>query len=152
MGLFSKLKDYNIELDEILDTKYFSSNIKNLLLSMIYKLEISYVDYKEIKRCVRTKEDFLNEIIEIIRLYCDNVKTVEPDSDQAKMLIKNNVKALTNERERSILAYPTEIALLYAISEISPKYFYINQDFTLKKSLQNSLVNRIYSKQYGNFS
>lgn len=143
MGLFSKLKDYNIELEEILDNKYFSSNIKSLLLSMIYKLEVSYVDYKEVKRCVRSKEDFLNEIIETIRLYCDNVKSVEPDSDQAKMLISNNVNALTNEKERAILTYPTEIALLYAISEISPKYFYINEEFSLKKVMQNSLVNRI---------
>lgn len=141
MGLFSKLKDYNIELEEILDAKYFSSNIKSLLLSMIYKLEISYVDFKEIKRCVRSKEDFLNEIIEVIRLYCDNIKTVEPDSDQAKMLIKNKVKALTNENERSILCYPTEQALLYAISDISPKYFFVNEDFSLKRNLQNSLVN-----------
>ena len=141
MGLFSKLKDYNIELDEILDMKYFSSNIKNLLLSMVYKIEISYVDFKEVKRCVRTKEDFLNEIIETIRLYCDNVKTVEPDSDQAKMLIKNKVKALTNEVERSILVYPTEQALLYALSEISPKYFFVNQDFPVKEELQNMLVN-----------
>ena len=72
MGLFSKLKDYNSELEKILDNKYFSSSIKSLLFSMIYKLEISYVDFKEVKRCVRSKEDFLNEIIEIIRLYCDN--------------------------------------------------------------------------------
>ena len=141
MGLFSKLKDYNLELEEILDRKYFSSNIKNLLFSMIYKIEISYVDYLQVKKCVRTKDDFLNELIETIRLYCDNVKTVEPDSDQAKMLIKNDVKALTNEKERSILAYPTEIALLYALSEISPKYFYMNQDFSLKKQFQNVLVN-----------
>ena len=141
MGLFSKIKDYNREIEEILDSKYFSSNIKSLLLSMIYKLEVSYTDFKEVKRCVRTKEDFLNEIIETIRLYCDNIKTVEPDSDQAKMLIKNNVKALTNEKERSILSYPTEIALLYAISEISPKYFYINQEFPLKKQIQMILVN-----------
>lgn len=28
MGLFSKMKDYNIELEEILENKYFSSNIK----------------------------------------------------------------------------------------------------------------------------
>ena len=141
MGLFSKLKDYNIELEEILDAKYFSANIKSLLLSMVYKIEISYKDFKEIKRCVRSKEDFLNEIIEVIRLYCDNIKTVEPDSDQAKMLIKNKVKAVTNEKERSILTYPTEQALLYAISEISPKYFFINQEFSLKKEIQNSLVN-----------
>ena len=141
MSLFSKLKDYNIELEEILDSKYFSSNIKNLLLSMIYKIETSYVDYYSVKRCVRSKEDFLNEIVEIIRLYCDNLKTVEPDSDQAKLLISHNVKAVTNEKERSILAYPTEISFLYAISEISPKYFYIEEDFLLKKVFQESLVN-----------
>lgn len=143
MSLFSKLKDYNVELEEILDNKYFSSNIKNLLLSMIYKIEVSYDDYSKVKRCVRSKEDFLNEIIEIIRLYCDNLKTVEPDSNQAKMLISHNVRALTNEKERSILAYPTEIAFLYAISEISPKYFYVDQKFLLKKELQNTLVNRL---------
>ena len=141
MGLFSKLKDYNVELDEILDNKTFSSNIKSLLLSMIYKIEVSYVDFKEVKRCVRSKEDFLNEIIETVRLYCDNIKTIEPDSDQANLLIKNNVLALTNEYERSILAYPTEQSLLYAISEISPKYFYINQSFPLKDIIQHSLVN-----------
>ena len=38
MNIFSKLKDYNSQLEEILDRKYFSSNIKNLLLSMIYKI------------------------------------------------------------------------------------------------------------------
>lgn len=143
MRLFTKLKDYNMELDNILDGKYFSSNIKNLLLSMIYKIETYYPDYKEVKRCVRSNNDFLNEIINIIRLYCDNIKTVEPDSDQAKILIKNNVKAVTNLKERSILSYPTETALLYAISDISPKYFYINQNLVLKDILQFSLVNRI---------
>ena len=35
MSLFSKLKDYNLELDKVLDNKYFSANVKNLLLSMI---------------------------------------------------------------------------------------------------------------------
>ena len=146
MKLFSKMKDYNIELDKILDSKYFSSNVKSLLLSMIYKIEVCYPDYKEIKRCVRNKDDFLNEVIEIIRLYCDNVKTVEPDSDQAKMLIKNNVQALTNLDERSILCYPTETSLFYAVSSISPKYFYINNDLAIKDIFQNSLVNRIYFK------
>lgn len=141
MGLFSKLKDYNIELDEVLDNKYFSSNIKSLLLNMIYKLEVSYKDYIMVKRCVRSKEDFLNELIETIRLYCDNVKVVEPDSDQAKILVKNKLRALTNENERSILTYPTEIDLLYALSDISPKYFYINDNFAIKSLIQQSLVN-----------
>lgn len=141
MSLFSKLKDYNAELDDILDNKYFSSNVKNLLLNLVYKLDISYRDFELVKKCVRSKEDFLNEIIETIRLYCDNVKTVEPDSDQAKMLSKHKVRALTNEKERSILTYPTELALLYAISDISPKYFYIDESFLIKNRFQIALVN-----------
>ena len=140
MGLFSKLKDYNLELEEVLYKKYFSSNIKNLLLNMIYKIEINYKDYSEVKRCVKNKEEFFNEIIETVRLYCDNIQIAKPDSDQAKMLIKNNVLALTNEKERSILSHQNEIALLYAISDISPKYYYISQDFLLGRYFQNVLV------------
>ena len=141
MNLFSKLKDYNAELDTILDKKYFSSNVKNLLLNLVYKLEISYKDFEVVKKCVRTKEEFFNELIENIRLYCDNVKTVEPDSDQAKMLKKHSVNALTNTKERSILCYPTELALLYAISDISPKYFYMDSKILVKNRFQTALVN-----------
>lgn len=140
MKLFSKLKDYNTILEEILDTKYFSSSTKNLLLSMIYKIEVSYKDYKIVKRKTRGREEFLEEILNVIKVYCDNIKTVEPDSDQAKMLIKNKVLALTNERERSILCYPTEISLLYAISDIEPKFFYMPSDFLFKNAFQNILV------------
>ena len=56
MNLFSRLKDYNSELEEVLDRKYFPANVKNLLLSMIYKIENSYKDYEIIKRVVRSKE------------------------------------------------------------------------------------------------
>ena len=60
MGLFSKFKDYNGELDDVLEGKTFSSNVKTLLLSMVYKLETSYRDFYTVKRCVRKREDFLN--------------------------------------------------------------------------------------------
>lgn len=140
MRLFSKFKDYNTILEEILETKYFSTMTKNTLLSMIYKIEVSYKDYKTVKRKVREKEEFLEEILNVIKVYCDNIQIAEPDSNQAKMLIKNNVLALTNERERSVLTYPTEVALLYAISDIAPKYFYMQSDFLFKKSFQNILV------------
>ena len=38
MKIFSKFKDYTEMLEEILDKKYFSGQIKNLLLSMLYKI------------------------------------------------------------------------------------------------------------------
>ena len=140
MGIFSKLKDYNSELENVLDRKYFSSNIKNLLLSMIYKIENSYRDYEKVKRVVRTRDEFLTEIVEIINKYLDNVKVVEPESNGAKLLIKNNVFALTNEKERSMLAYPTEISLLYGISDIVPKYFYVKNELIFKRLIQDMLV------------
>ena len=68
MNLFSRLKDYNSELEEVLDRKYFPANVKNLLLSMIYKIENSYKDYEIIKRVVRSKDEFLSELVETISI------------------------------------------------------------------------------------
>ena len=43
-NIFSRLnsKDYNNQLEIILEDKKFSENIKNLLLSMLYKIEAGY--------------------------------------------------------------------------------------------------------------
>ncbi len=140
MNLFSRLKDYNSELEEVLDRKYFSANVKNLLLSMIYKIENSYKDYEIIKRVVRSKDEFLSELVETIDKYCDNFKIVDPKNKGAEILQKHKVLALTNEKERSLLAYPTETALLYAISDIVPKYFYVKNEVIFKKLIQDMLV------------
>ena len=140
MKLFKKLKDYNSLLEEILDQKTFSSISKSLLFSMIYKLEVSYRDYSTVKVDSLEKDIFFNNILNVIKKYCDNIKTVEPDSRQASLLVIHNVEAVTNEKERSILVYPTEQAMLYAISDIEPKYFFIKDGFLFKDILQNVLV------------
>ncbi len=148
MKLFSKIKDYNSKLEEVLERKIFSANVKNLLLSMIYKMEISYKDYKEVKRVVKTQDEFFGEFIDIIDNHCDNVKAVEPDTKEANLLKSNKVIALTNEKERSILCYPTENALLFAVSDIIPKYFYIPKEFILKNRFQTLLVNGFNLNNY----
>lgn len=144
MGIFknmSKLnKDYNELLEQVLDKKTFSSNIKNILLSMIYKLENAYPDYARVKRHVRSKDEFLLELIDTVKKYCEYIKTVEPDSQEAESLKNHNVLALTNDRERSVLAYPTEISLLYALSDIVPKYFVMENRFIFRSLLQTALV------------
>lgn len=140
MKLFSKLKDYNNLLEEILDRKTFSSVAKSLLLSMVYKLEISYKDYEVVKVDCVSKDTFLNNLLAIIKKYCDHIKTVEPESFQATLLIENNVEAVTNSKERSIMTYPTEQAMLYAVCDIEPKYFFIKKDFIFKNVLQKVLV------------
>ena len=140
MGLFSKLRDYNNELEEILDRKTFPSVVKSLLLSMIYKLEISYNDYSQVKINCLDKETFFDNILDIVRKNCENIKTVEPGSYQAEILREHKVQAVTNEKERSIMCYPTEIAMLYAISDIEPKYYFLKKDFILKNVFQKVLV------------
>lgn len=140
MKLFSKLKDYNNLLEEILDQKTFSSIAKSLLLSMIYKLEIAYKDYAQVNvNCVE-KDIFLSNLLNVIKKYCEHIKTVEPESVQAKLLIENHVEAVTNAKERSILSYPTEQAMLYAVCDIEPKYFFVKKDFPFKNILQKALV------------
>lgn len=62
-----KLKDYNEKLEQILVNKTFSKDTKNLLSSMMYKVENSYEDYKKTKVEVASKKEFLEELIEIIR-------------------------------------------------------------------------------------
>ena len=63
--IFSKinLKDYNNILENILEQKDFSEDTKNLLLSMLYKIEMAYNDYEKVKQNVETKEEFLTNII-----------------------------------------------------------------------------------------
>ncbi len=139
MGIFSKTTDYNLILEQVLEGKRFSANTKSLLLSMLYKIETSYNDYIKVKRISKTKDEFLSYIIRIIRDYFDIVKTVEPESEEAELLKKHRVIAITNEKERTVLSYPTENAMLYAISDIEPKYFYI-EEFIFKKQFQQMLV------------
>ena len=68
-NIFSKLgsKDYNNQLEKILENKDFSENVKNLLLSMLYRIQVGYDDYTTVKRIVENKKDYIEEILQIIK-------------------------------------------------------------------------------------
>ena len=66
MGLFSKVSTYNDKLEKILESKNYDSETKNLLLNMLYKIEISFADYQKVKGKGFTKEEFIEKIIDII--------------------------------------------------------------------------------------
>ncbi len=139
--LFSKLKDYNYILDKVLEEKNFSEDAKNLLLNMIYKIEVSYKDYAQIKGIYQKESEYIDEIINIISDRCKYLFLIDPKNDEVKMLKQQNVLALTNEREKRIYAYPTELAILYGIVEIKPKFFYIPRNYYyIKSQMQRTLV------------
>ncbi|MCI8965176.1 MAG: hypothetical protein HFJ43_02315 [Clostridia bacterium] len=139
---FSKLKDYNYILDQLLEKKNFEEDVKNLLLSMVYKVETFYKDYSKIKRNNLSKNDFIdNIIIKTIKEYCGDIYLIDPKNEEKDILEKQNVIAITNEVERKIYAYPTEIALLYGISDIKPKFFFIGNKYNyIKQPFQEMLV------------
>jgi len=60
-------KDYNNELEKVLEKKAFDENTKSLLLSILYKIETAYNDYEIVKPNVKSKEDFIQDIINHIR-------------------------------------------------------------------------------------
>ena len=105
MKLFKADADYNLILEKILDSKYFSSNSKSLLFSMIYKIEEFYDDYEKVKNIDVTKDEFLDLILNTIKKYCDNVKLIEPEEND--ILKKNHVLGLTNSRRKkyTLLSY-----------------------------------------------
>lgn len=132
---FSKInsKDYNNQLELIIQEKKISTTGKNLLLSMLYKIEINFDDYKTVKRINITKDEFLQELLKIVKEKCDKIELVEPNSTKGKILSKYKVNAVTDVKKKEIISYPTEKGLLYAIFELAGDNYYISDKYYIIK-------------------
>ncbi len=121
--IFSKinLKDYNNELENILEQKDFSSDVKNLLLSMLYKIENGYKDYATVKVNVSSKKYFLKKIIEIIQEECKQIHLVKPLTEESKELEENNINYKIDKEEGKITVYPNERMILEALVTLHQK-------------------------------
>lgn len=124
MGLFSKFNanEYNDKLEKILEQKKFSSETKNLLLSMLYKIENSFADYKKVKALEITKEQFIERILYIIENECDIIKAVTPNTGESFELERKKVCCLTDIKKGKILVYANEENLLYALCTLDLEY------------------------------
>ena len=120
--IFSKisLKDYNNELEKVLEEKDFSEVVKNLLLSMLYKIENAYKDYQKIKPNVKLKNVIIDDIMETIKNRCDTIDIMDPEKTQAKLYV--------DRRKKVIKTFPSEIDLLQA-------FYYIKTPYT--KNIRN---------------
>lgn len=75
-------KDYDNELEKILETKKFEENVKNILLEILYKIEISYKDYEKVKRDTETKEEYITKIIKTIEKEIEEIELIIPISQE----------------------------------------------------------------------
>ena len=137
-------KDNNNELEKILEKKYFEENVKSILLSILYRIETSYKDYKQVKQNVETKEELIEKIIQTIKENCNQIRLVKPNSEESKII--GNRTFLVEKRKGIIICYPIEGKLLYCIAKISnndkivkDKYFLVNRSLSNLINVGNNI-------------
>ncbi len=140
--LFSKLniKDYNNLLENILEKKSFTENTKNILLSMLYKIETAYDDYKKVKVFTRLKKELLEETIDIIQKKCDQIEIIKPEIDKETKL---GDKKYIIEGSK-IISYPNDKNIFYALNHLGDNKFIINTNYYLLKKPMEKLLNQGY--------
>jgi len=137
--IFSKLniKDYNNQLENILEDKSFSEGTKNILLNILYKVETAYEDYKKVKLETRLKKDIIEEFIQIIEKDCKEIELIKPKINEKtklgdkKFIVKKN----------TVTSYPNEKTVFYGIYHIKENRFTINKKYNILKESMEKLLN-----------
>lgn len=132
-------KDYNNQLEIVLEKKYFDENVKSILLSILYKIETSYKDYKQVKQNVETKEEFITKLIDIIKNNCDEIKVVKPFSEESKII--GNRTFLVEKNKKRIICHNVERKLLYCIAKIGKKEKIIPDSYFIINETISNLIN-----------
>ncbi len=127
------IKDYNNQLEKILSKKTFSEDTKNLLLSMLYKVENAYDDYNLVTQDAKTKREILEEILEIIEKDCDKIDVIKEQ------------KSSSNIKEKKIITYLNARKMLYEIYQIKTLKFKILEQYNIIKNSLELTLNQGYS-------
>lgn len=142
--LFSKLniKDYNNQLENVLENKSFTEGTKNILLNILYKIETAYEDYSKVKVYVPLKKELLEEIIEIIEKKCNEIEIVKPKLNQETKL--GDKKYIVEKENNKIISYPNEKNVFYALNHLNNNLFLLNTDYTTLKAPMKDFLNQGY--------
>lgn len=133
------MKDYNNQLEDILEKKSFSVEVKNILLSMLYKIDVSYNDYSTVKRNVEDKKSYIEGLLNTIET-CNNIVLIKPISDDKKDSIYTKFKV--DNLKREIEVYPNEKAMLYALNDLNYTKMYLNENYKLIRTSLPELINK----------
>jgi len=142
---FSKFKDYNKELEKILEYKDFSQDAKNLLLSMFYKLETSYSDYFLVKRKCKTKQEYLENILESIK--STNCIRLVTSNDHDFNELKEHGLYKIDFRLKIIVVIENEFAMLSALLGANEFQVNIKEQYNMFKNSMSYLLNTAYDME-----
>lgn len=138
--IFSKLniRDYNNELEKILEKKSFSEGTKNILLNILYKMETAYDDYNKVKVHTNGKKDMLGEMLRIIEEDCNEIELVKPKLNEEtklgdkKFIVENN----------KIISYPNEKTVCYGLYNLEKNRLKIKTKYGFLKRPLEKLLNK----------
>lgn len=139
--IFSKMniKDYNNQLEKVIEKKDFSESVKNLLLSMLYRIETGYADYEKVKQNVEPKKRFVERIIKIVEEDCRQIQLVKSMSEESKIL--EGAEFLVEPEQGKIIVYQNERMLLEALLALRQKPVEIEEAYALiQPALQKFLL------------
>ena len=138
--IFSKLniKDYNNELEKILEKKSFSEGTKNILLNILYKMETSYDDYNKVKVYTNTKKDMLEEMLKIIQEDCNEIELVKPKLNEETKL--GDKKFIVEDNK--IISYPNEKTVCYGLYNLAKNKLGIKPKYNFLKRPLEKLLNK----------
>lgn len=124
-------KDKNAELEKILEQKKVNEQAKNLLQGILYKIEVSYKDYKKVKAKKQTEEKYVEKLIENIEKRCNKINVIKLSQKLADEEIQKELEKNKFYVGDEIVSYPIEEKILYAIE---------------KKSRHNKILNNKYEE------
>lgn len=139
----SKIKkiDYNKELETVLDKKQFSEDVKNLILSMLYKIEAAYDDYSKVKVDVLEKNEYIENLIQKIYEECENIKIIKTGTEEYKEFIQNDIDYKIDRKNKEIQVYHDEKKILQAIFDLEQNTNIVSKKYNFAKEATEKFLN-----------
>jgi len=141
--IFSKLHirgDYKNRLERIMEKKGFSMDVRNLLLSMFYKMEIAYEDYKTVKQGERTKKEVLEEMISIIEKDCKTIELV--NVSKPKKEVEKERQKINKAIDGKVISYPNELDLIYELYDLRSDRYKVSSQYLIFTNTLDTLLNK----------
>ncbi len=132
-------RDYNNELETIIEQKDYDENARSMLLNILYKIEAAYKDVETVKQDIESKEEYIQNYIDIIQNKCDHIRIIHM-REQENQIGKNRTY-LVDKEKKEIQCYPIERKLLYALSKISKKDRIVKSDYYIIDETLSNLIN-----------
>ncbi len=128
--ILAKFKSNNSKLESVLYKKKLSGDVKNLLLNMLYRITTSYNDYANVKVNVQDKNEFVQNIINIIDK-CENIELIKQVSEEGQEFIKAGITSKVDTYFKTIKVFQSEKDMLFALFKMNDTKMYIDEKYNI---------------------